>query len=184
MTTPEHKHEIFPRKEKITASLSATIFLADKDGKLLLVQDNQEWGGKWAPIAGLVDVGNHETPEHAAVREAKEEMDLSVRLTDVIGVWSYYAYDADNPEVSNPFKDEQDKPKLHVGFAFCGEILDGSFTKQDDEVQNWGFFSLDEIDRMLAEGKIKIPQYNYEAIQRWKDKHYHPLTLLHSNGSS
>lgn len=172
-----------PRKEKITTSVSATVFLTDKEGRLLMVQDNAEWGGKWAPIAGLVDVLNHESPSDAAVREAKEEMDLDITLTDIIGVWTYYAYDADNPEeASNPFKEDDDKPKLHIGFAFCGTIAGGSFTKQDEEVQNWGFFTPLEIDRMFAEGKIKVPQYNYTAIQMWREKHHHPLTLLQSNG--
>ncbi len=185
MTNPEYGSthaERPPRKEKITTSVSATVFLTDRAGKLLLVQDNEEWGGKWAPIAGLVDVQHHESPSDAAVREAKEEMGLDIKLTDIIGVWTYYAYDADNPELSNPFNDDDDKPKLHVGFAFCGTIEGGSFTKQDEEVQNWGFFAPIEIDRMFAEGKIKVPQYNYTAIQMWREKHRHPLTLLQSNG--
>lgn len=171
-----------PRKEKITTSVSATVFLTDNNGNLLMVQDTPEWGGKWAPIAGLVDVQNQESPESAALREAKEEMDLDIRLTDIIGVWTYYAQDADHPEISNPFRLDDDKPKLHVGIAFCGSIIGGTFTKQDEEVQNWGFFSPLQIDQMYEQNQIKVPQYNYKAIELWREKHHHPLTLLQSNG--
>lgn len=171
-----------PRKEKITTSVSATVFLTNEAGNLLLVQDTPEWGGKWAPIAGLVDVLNQEALEQTAIREAKEEMDLNIQLTDIIGVWTYYASDANHPEVSNPFKGDNDRPKMHVGVAFCGTILGGTFTKQDEEVQNWGFFSQIEIDRMFAEGKIKVPDYNFKAIQLWREKHHHPLSILQSNG--
>lgn len=151
-----------------------------------MVQDTLDWGGKWAPIAGLVDVLNQEPPELAAAREAKEEMDLDIRLTDFIGVWSYYANDAEDPgdpkrpARQKPYQD--DKPKLHIGFAFCGVIEGGSFTKQDDEVQNWGFFSPSDIDQMFAAGNIKVPEYNYKAITLWRNKHHHPLTLVQSNG--
>ena len=182
MATPERgSQEKPPRKERIMTSISATSFLTDRHGNLLMVQDTPEWGSKWAPIAGLVDVQNQEAPEAAAVREAKEEMGLDIKLTDLIGVWSYYATDADNPD-ARPLESDDDKPKLHIGFAFCGAILGGTFTKQDDEVQNWAFFSPEQIDRMFAQNQIKVPQYNYKAIQMWRDKHHHPLTLVQSNG--
>lgn len=171
-----------PRKEKIMVSLSSTVFLTNNEGELLMVQDLDEWGGKWAPIAGIVNVHTNESFDHAAIREAKEELDLDIKLTDIIGVWSYYAYDLDHVEASNPFKGDIDQPKMHIGVSYCAEILGGTYTQQVEEVQNWGFFSNSEIDRMYEQGLIKVPQYNYKAIQLWREKHHHPLTILQSNG--
>lgn len=175
--------EVQPRKEKIVASLSATVFLTNDEGHLLLVQDLDDWGGKWAPIAGLVNVHDHESFEQAAKREAKEELDLDITVTDIIGIWKYYAFDADHPEESNPFKNDGDeKPKLHIGVAYRGKISGGTFTMQPEEVQNFGFFTSDQVDRMYEEGQIKVPQYNYTAIQAWRNNERSPLSIVHSNG--
>ena len=58
----------------------------ERDGKYLLVQEKQPKAyGLWNLPAGYVDKG--EDIESAAIREAKEETGLEVKLAGEIGVW-------------------------------------------------------------------------------------------------
>lgn len=71
----------------------AIIELVDENnqpGIVLIERKNPPYG--WAIPGGFVDVG--ETLEHAAVREAKEEVCLDVTLTCLLGLYSDPARDA------------------------------------------------------------------------------------------
>jgi len=70
----------------------AIIELVNEDNQISIVlieRKNPPYG--WAIPGGFVDVG--ETLEHAAIREAKEEVCLDVRLTCLLGVYSDPARD-------------------------------------------------------------------------------------------
>ena len=88
MTSKEHiqtpKQEYSAWKEHSTGTSSVSIFLSDEQGRLLMVQDLDKYGGKWSPIAGYIDDLDHEEPEAAAIREAKEELGLNVRLENFL----------------------------------------------------------------------------------------------------
>ena len=61
--------------------------LAERRGRLLLVRRNHEPHlGEWSFPSGYVDAG--EVLEEAAVREAKEETGLDVRIERLLGAWS------------------------------------------------------------------------------------------------
>ena len=174
-------------KEHTKASASVSIFLSDPEGRLLMVQDIDQYGGKWSPIAGFVDVVFNEEPEAAAIREAKEELGLDIRLDELIGVWHYYA--DDNKEAvaygkTNPSTEGADKAHMHIGYSYRGTILGGTFEMQEDEIQNWGFFSPAEIERMHTAGKIKTPQYNYKGFKLWQEGARHPRSIIQTNGTS
>lgn len=65
-----------------------------KDGEVLLVKRRFEpRAGAWCIPAGFMEYG--ESPEHCAVREAREETGLSVRLTGLFGVYAGF----DDPRV-------------------------------------------------------------------------------------
>jgi ADP-ribose pyrophosphatase YjhB (NUDIX family) len=65
-----------------------------RDGRVLLVKRGSAPGaGKWSIPGGLVHVG--ETVEAAAVREAREESGLSVRLEGLVGVVNRIIPDAE-----------------------------------------------------------------------------------------
>lgn len=172
-------------KEHTRASASVSIFLSDEQNRLLMVQDIDQYGGKWSPIGGFVDVVYNEEPEAAAIREVKEEMDLDIRLDELIGVWHYYAEDSKDAvaygKISQP---EVDKAHMHIGYAYRGTILSGTFTMQKEELQNWGFFTTDEIEKMHADGKIKTPQYNYKGFKLWQEGERHPRSIIQTNGTS
>lgn len=134
-----------------------------------MVQDLDEYGGKWSPIAGYIDDLDHEEPEIAALREAKEEMGLDIRLDAFIGNWYYY--DNDMP------KDAQ-RPPVHIGYAYTGTILSGTFEMQKEEIQNYGFFTEEQFKLLLSENRIKTPQYNAKGYELWKQGARHPLNVV------
>ena len=184
--TEQQPREGVPWKEHTNASASVSVFLSDEKGRLLMVQDVDEYGGKWSPIAGFVDVNVNEEPEIAAIREAKEEMGLDVRLDELIGVWHYYAEDdKDAVAYGKETTNHADKAHMHIGYAYRGTILGGTYEMQKEEVQNWGFFTPEEIEKMYVDGKLKTPQYNYVGFKLWQAGVRHPLTIVQTrNGKS
>lgn len=170
-------------KEHTKASASVSIFLSDKLGRLLMVQDVDQYGGKWSPIAGFVDVAYNEEPEMAALREAKEELGLTIRLDELIGVWHYYADDDKDAVAYGKESSETavDKAHMHIGYSYRGTILDGTFIMQEDEIQNYGFFTPEEVEQLYKDGKLKTPQYNYVGFKLWEKGTKHPLTVVQSN---
>jgi ADP-ribose pyrophosphatase YjhB (NUDIX family) len=173
-------------KEQINASASVSVFLNDEQGRLLLVQDIDRHGGKWSPIGGYIDVTTNEEPEMAALREVKEEMGLDVRLDELIGVWHYYAED-DHDAVSHGIRPKRtptnpDKAHMHIGYAYRGTILGGTYKMQEEEIQNWGFFTPSEVENLYQQGHLKTPQYNYIGFKLWQDGARHPLNIVQSNG--
>lgn len=174
--------EAAPWKEHTSASASASVFLSDNQGKLLMVQDIDAFGGKWSPIAGFVDVNLKEEPEMAAIREAKEELGLDVRLDELIGVWHYYAADDKDAVAYGREPEKADKAHMHIGYAYRGTILGGTFSMQKEEIQNYGFFTPTEIELMHKDGKLKTPQYNYVGFKLWEQGVRHPLNVIQTNG--
>ena len=180
MATPEHRplHHTHPEqpawKEHSTGLGSVSIFLSDSEGRLLMVQDLEKYGGKWSPIAGYIDDVDHEEPEMAALREAKEELGLDIRLDELLGVWHYYTTgDTEN----------NGKPHMHVGYAYTGTILDGTFTMQKDEIQNFGFFTTEQFEKLQASDMIKTPQYNVKGFELWKNNTRHPRSVVVTNNN-
>ena len=68
--------------------------LLERDGTVLLVKRRYAPRvGAWCVPAGFMEYG--ETPEHCAIREAREETGLEVRLTGLFGVYAGF----DDPRV-------------------------------------------------------------------------------------
>lgn len=179
--SPIPKQEYSAWKEHSTGTSSVSIFLSDEKGRLLMVQDLDNYGGKWSPIAGYIDDLDHEEPEAAAIREAKEELGLNVRLDTLLGVWHYY--DDDNHTLKETSSLKQNK-HMHLGYAYTGTIIDGTFQMQKEEVQNFGFFTEEQFNLLLSENKIKTTQYNAKGYELWKNGIRHPLDVVQTKGSS
>jgi len=176
MANIERQHsETEPWKEHASGFASVSIFLTDQDRRLLMVQDLDKWGGKWSPIAGYIDDLDHEEPEAAALREAKEELGLDVRLDELLGVWHYYDTTA---------AEKHDDVHMHIGYAYTGTILGGTYSMQKEEIQNWGFFTPSQIEQMYSGGKLKTPQYNYRGFKLWQEGARHPRSIIQTNGTS
>jgi 8-oxo-dGTP diphosphatase len=73
-----------------TTPLATVDIIIELEGGIVLIERRNEPKG-WALPGGFVDVG--EPPEAAAVREAKEETGLDVKLVELLGVYGDPARD-------------------------------------------------------------------------------------------
>ena len=117
-----------------------------KEGIVLIERKNPPHG--WALPGGFVDYG--ETLEQAAVREAKEETSLDVQLKR-----QFHTY-------SDPDRD----PRQHTIATVFVATAQGQPKAQDD-AQEIGIFSRDEIDFTLAFDHNRILE---DYFEQKKDK--------------
>lgn len=135
-------------QEEFEASIAwsrvvAACVIRDNSGKYMLVQEAQEKvRGLWNLPGGLVD--KDESIEDAAVREAKEESGLEVKLVEKIGIW--------HEAVGTP-----------VRHAFFVKVVGGEVRPQPGEILDARWFTYDEIMQMDKEKKIRVP-WILEAI--------------------
>ena len=127
-----------------TPLLTVDIVIHYQDGIVLIERKNPPAG--WALPGGFVDVG--ESVEAAAVREAKEETSLDVRLVEQFHVYS------------NPTRD----PRFHTAsVVFIGE---GSGTlKGADDARRAAVYTADDLPAVIAfdHGKILQDYFTYMA---------------------
>ncbi|MEM5801968.1 MAG: NUDIX hydrolase [Candidatus Aenigmatarchaeota archaeon] len=92
-----------------------------KNKKIVLIRRNKNpWKGKLSLPGGFVEWG--ETVEQAAIREAKEETGLNVKIKKLLGVYS------------NPKRD----PRGHVvSIAFVAEPIKGKLKSSKEGEVNW-----------------------------------------------
>jgi ADP-ribose pyrophosphatase YjhB (NUDIX family) len=64
--------------------VAVVLFLADRDRILLVKRGMAPEQGRWALVAGFVDLGEH--PEAAARREMREETGLEVAVVRLLGL--------------------------------------------------------------------------------------------------
>jgi len=89
------------------------ILIFDEENRVLLQKRSDV--GKWGIPSGHVEIG--ETVSEAAVREVKEETDLDIRITKLIGVYS----DPDSQVFSYP----NGKVVHFITTCFLAEIIAG-----------------------------------------------------------
>ena len=112
---------------------SVALLPVDEAGRLLLVQETGHEDG-WHIMGGAVDMG--ESPAEAAVREAREEMGVGVRivrLLDVVGGPDF--------EVHYPNGDQV----AYVSAVYEVEITEGTPAPADGELSEVAWFTRAEL---------------------------------------
>jgi 8-oxo-dGTP pyrophosphatase MutT (NUDIX family) len=112
---------------------SVALLPVDEAGRLLLVQETGQDDG-WHVMGGAVDMG--ESPAEAAVREAREEMGVGVRLVRLIDVLGGPDY-----EVRYPNGDRV----AYVTAVYEARITEGSPAPSDGELSEVGWFHPAEL---------------------------------------
>jgi 8-oxo-dGTP diphosphatase len=102
--------------------------LRNAEGRLLLV--HQAYGDRvWDFVGGGAEPG--ESPEETAIREAKEEIGLTVAPRGLIGVYF-------------------NRARLILVFIFDGVIIGGTLALQPEEIAEIGWFSPDDLPPLSA----------------------------------
>jgi len=95
--------------------LTVDVLIRKDYGYVFVKRKNEPYRGHWAIPGGLVEYG--ETVEQAAIREAKEETGLEVKLTRLVGVYS------------DPTRD----PRGHyISIAYLAETISGELKATTD----------------------------------------------------
>lgn len=129
-------HE-FGERIGTTAALRAGASAAVLDGDRLLLTKRSD-NGEWCLPGGGIDPG--ERPAEAAEREVFEETGLTVRATDLLGVYS-------NPDVVVVYPNGNRVQIL--GVLFRAEIVEG-VAGLSDEVTEVGWFTAEEADGLTV----------------------------------
>jgi 8-oxo-dGTP pyrophosphatase MutT (NUDIX family) len=146
--------ERISRQGELRLGCSAAIFDAQRRILLTRRADN----GQWCLPGGGMDAG--ESAAEACEREVWEETGLRVRVTRLVGVYSY-------PDQLVVYPDGN---KAHiVALHFETEILSGAPTLSN-ETTDFGYFTLEEIDGLEMFGRHK------ERILDTLEKH--PAALI------
>lgn len=120
-TCPEHGPRWRLRRNAPCADVAI-----ERDGRVLLQRRGREPEvGKWEWPGGYQDLG--ESPATTVLREAREELDIAVRLTGVLGVYL------------DPWWGE-----VVQVTTFVGET-DDEPRPATDEVTEWGWFAADAL---------------------------------------
>ncbi|TVZ00559.1 NUDIX domain-containing protein [Trebonia kvetii] len=111
-----------------------TVLPVDDRGRLLLAWHTGHSDG-WGTVGGAVDPG--ESPAEAAVREAREEIGVAIRLVRLIDVLGGPDY-----EISYPNGDRV----AYIPAVYEAEITDGDPAPADGELSEIAWFTPEELE--------------------------------------
>ena len=106
-----------------------------RDDKILFQRRSDN--GKWGLIGGLLELD--ETYARAALREAREETGLELRLTAFLGVFHNYDMVWSNGDMAHT-----------IGAYYTAEIVSGE-PRTDEESLELRFFGREELPELFAE---------------------------------
>ncbi|HKJ27038.1 MAG TPA: NUDIX hydrolase [Anaerolineales bacterium] len=112
--------------------VGAVALIENAAGEVLLgVRGHAPWKGDWNLPAGYVEF--NETPEHAAIREAKEETGLDIAITQQVGTYTY----------------EDDPRGNGLLVVFRAKAVGGALTA-NEETTRFGYFAPDVLPENIC----------------------------------
>lgn len=125
----------------------AGVVIRNDYGKYLLVQEKQPKAyGLWNLPAGWIDKG--ETPQQAAIREAKEEVGLDVELIQ-----------------EEPVLRSQNDDGTRELISFLTRVIDGELKPQASELLDARWLNVRSVEKLLSEGKLRN-RWTFESIKK------------------
>ena len=118
--------------------LNAATTIIERDGKILLQRRTDN--GKWGLIGGLLEM--NETYQEAAIREAREETGLEVKLESFLGIYHNHDMVWGNGDCA------------HVVTAFFTASIISGEPRVDEESFELRFFGMEELPELFAEDHI------------------------------
>jgi len=100
-----------------------------KNEKILLLHRITDFD-VWDPPGGAIEFG--ESPEEGAVREVKEETDLTVKSEGVLTISSHMTPQGDH----------------HIWFYYLCKILEGEIKILDKDHDEYEWFTFDEVEKL------------------------------------
>jgi len=81
--------------------ISSVKALINNEGKYLFLREPLHHGDIWDLPGGKIEYG--EEPEQALIREVKEEINLSVKVGQSVGVWWFYSQNSKHQVICHTF---------------------------------------------------------------------------------
>ena len=138
--------------------LHVSTIIADSEDKILFVREEKAiHRGLWNLPGGHVEFGEH--PSAAAVREVREETQLSVTLKALTGIYSGI-----------------DPGLQSVRFVFEALSIEG-IPKAGDEIMQIAWMTAEEI-LLKSEAELVGPRFLRRIIRDWRSGQLYPLAVL------
>lgn len=122
--------------------VAVTVFVQDEQGRVLLIQRTDN--GLWALPGGAQDFGEYIA--ETAVRETREESDIEVEVTGVVGIYT-------NPNHVVEYSDGEVRQQFSI--CFRGRRLGGQpTTSKESSAVCW--VSQDELDHLSIHPSMRL----------------------------
>lgn len=132
----------------------ATVYIV-QDDKVLLIHHRKLL--KWLPPGGHLEP--NELPSEAAIREAKEETGLDVRLVSqdnlTVDRWNAKSFPRPYLCLLEEIPTHKGTPAhQHIDFVYVGELVGGSEQQKLDEIDGMRWFTLEELESLEGDADI------------------------------
>lgn len=104
----------------------------------------------------------HEDPFENARLETREEIGVEIEFIDVLGIYTI---------------DRGDK-KTGIGFVFRAKIVSGEIKPAEGEIDDYKFFTPNEIKELIELDLLYKPEYNKHCIEDWINGLSFPLGVV------
>ncbi len=128
---------------------TASVLILRKDHVLLAKRKVEPFQGQYDVVGGFLEYGEH--PLHGAIREAREETGLNVKILDLLGVYM----DTYGPG-----------GKSLLNFYYVGSVVNGRMRANDD-VAALEWFPLENVPRTA----FKSQHTAFRDLRRWFREH-------------